>query len=200
MMSAIKSGTKSMSAFKGRVASALLLCAVPFMLTACWDKTTVAAKPDMAAAKPTGPSLNSMLEGVIPSENESKEIFSYNSNSLRDPFMPFVKIEPKKNEETKKAKTVFKPKTPLQRFALEELAFVGVMWGGGEKAMALIQDPKDKGYRVGVGTLIGDRGGKIVKIMPDEVVVREYVTDTLGNSSVKDITLTLHKDENEVSP
>ncbi|PLX41144.1 MAG: hypothetical protein C0608_06685 [Deltaproteobacteria bacterium] len=200
MMSAMKSGAKPMSGFNGRMASVLLLCAVPFMLTACWEKTTVTAKPEMEAAKPSGPSLNSMLEGVIPSDTGAKDVFSYNSSGLRDPFMPFVKIEPKKNEEAKKAKTVFKPKTPLQRFALEELAFVGVMWGGNEKAIALIQDPKNKGYRVGVGTLIGDRGGKIVKILPDEVVVREYVTDTLGNSSVKDITLTLHKDENEVSP
>ena len=87
---------------------------------------------------------------------------------------------------------MFVPKTPLQRYALDELRLVGIVWAE-ERSKALIEDPKGKGYYVGAGTYVGDQGGKIIRINKDMLLVEERNTDLMGAESVKQITLTLHK-------
>ncbi len=124
--------------------------------------------------------------------------FVYNPEGLRDPFQPFIKLVPEK--ERKKAPEVFVPKTPLQRYAVEELRLVGVVWRDGNLSRALIEDPEGKGYVVRVGTLVGDRGGKIVAIHPDKVVIEERIVDLLGEVQQHTVTLRLHTPENEVRP
>ena len=52
------------------------------------------------------------------------------------------------------------------RDRIKEIARQTVEW----MRQALIEDPQGKGYPVGTGTLVGDRGGSIVRIQPEEVV------------------------------
>ncbi len=124
--------------------------------------------------------------------------FVYDATGLRDPFQPFIKIEPKKKKAEKPK--VFVPKTPLQRYAVEELQLVGIVWAEGARARALIEDPEGKGYVVGAGTLVGDKGGKIVRIHPERVLVEERFIDLLGEETVNTVTMTLRKPEGEVTP
>lgn len=143
-----------------------------------------AKKQPAAAASEPGPA-----EAV-------ETVFNYEPEGLRDPFQPFIKLETKK----KVRPQVFVPKTPLQRYATEELHLVGIIWGGKGRSRALIEDPEGKGYVVGTGTLVGDRGGKIVRIETQEAVVEERAVDLFGEENVKVVRMTLRKPEDEVNP
>lgn len=122
---------------------------------------------------------------------------TFDPKLVRDPFKPFIRIQaPAK---TKPKATLVTPTTPLQKFALEDLRFVGILWGIGKNPEALVEDPSGKGYRVKVGTFVGNRGAKISKIQQDQVVVEERLTDVLGEEIVNLTTIKLHKPENEVN-
>lgn len=125
--------------------------------------------------------------------------FPLDVKGMRNPYKPFIAIDVKKTKKGKGAGKDLTPKTPLQRFALEDLKFVGVVWAR-NTMKALIEDPTGKGYTVAPGTNMGDRGGKIVKIQPDRLIVEEYAVDALGEESPQEITIMLHKTENEVNP
>jgi type IV pilus assembly protein PilP len=123
-------------------------------------------------------------------------VLVYDPTGLRDPFEPFIKIEEKKP----RAPKAFVAKTPLQRYAMEELKLVAIIWGEGLHARALVEDPQGKGYVVTTGTHVGDRGGKVVRIQPDRVVVEERFTDLLGEEKVNVANMTLHRAESGVKP
>ena len=122
----------------------------------------------------------------------------YVAEGLRDPFQPFIKLETK--EKKKVRPQVFVPKTPLQRFATEELRLVGIIWAEQGRSKALIEDPQGKGYVVGTGTLVGDRGGRIVRIEPEQAVIEEKIVDLFGEENLSVVTMTLRKPEGEVNP
>ncbi len=164
-------------------------------LTACGSEPAAppAATPAAAAPAPK--------KAPAPVEDPTRgavvgEAFAYAPEGLRDPFQPFIKLEEKKQSRPQ----VFVPKTPLQRYATEELQLVGIIWGEAGRARALIEDPEGKGYVVGTGTLVGDRGGRIVRIQPQEAVVEERAVDLFGEENVNVVRMTLRKPEGEVNP
>ncbi len=156
------------------------------------------SSPAPAKAPPVRKPAPKARKAATPSAAEEAPAFVYDPEGLRDPFQPFIRIEPEKKE--KKPPDVFVPKTPLQRFAVEELRVAGIVWGPGKPARALVEAPDGKGYVVRVGTLVGDRGGKIVAIHPDRVVVEERVVDLLGEVQARSVDLRLHTPEDEVRP
>lgn len=181
----------------GALRTALWTAGLAALLLGCGSQAPAPPrppKPTPAAAKKTPPAVPRPVNAEEPKTAEPEE-FAYHREGLRDPFEPFIKIVKKKVQKPK----VFVPKTPLQRYAVEELQLVGVVWGGPGKAKALIEDPGGKGYVVGVGTLVGDRGGGIVKIAPGEVLVEERFVDVLGEETVRAVKLALRKPEGEVN-
>jgi type IV pilus assembly protein PilP len=131
-------------------------------------------------------------------EEAEAPTFAYEPAELRDPFQPFIKLDTKTKKKARPQ--IFVPKTPLQRFATEELHLVGIIWGEGGRARALIEDPQGKGYVVGTGTLVGDRGGRIVRIEPEQAVIEERIVDLFGEENLSVVTMTLRKPEGEVNP
>ena len=77
---------------------------------------------------------------------------------------------------------------------------VGIIWAEQGRARALIEDPQGKGYVVGSGTLVGDRGGRIVRIEPEKAVIEEKIIDLFGEENLSVVTMTLRKPEGEVNP
>jgi type IV pilus assembly protein PilP len=134
---------------------------------------------------------------AAPVEDTGEPAWSYQPAGLRDPFEPFIRLDEPK---PKSKPQVFVPRTPLQRYALEEIRLVGVMWAEGGRSVALVEDPEGKGYVVSGGVLIGDRGGRIIGIRPDRVDVEERFVDLFGEENVKVMTMTLRKPEGEVNP
>jgi len=148
--------------------------------------------PPSQVATPPAPKVAAVEPASAPEPE-----FNFDPTGLRDPFEPFLRLEEKPKEKKPK---VFIPKTPLQRYAVEELKLVGVIWAGQNRSVALVEDPEGKGYVVSGGTLVGDRGGRIVGIHSDRVDVEERFVDLFGEENVKVVTMTLRKPEGEVSP
>ena len=84
-------------------------------------------------------------------------------------------------------------RTPLQRYDLDSLKLVGVLWGQlGNKA--LIQAPDGKGYTVTVNTLVGSRGGVIKEIQADRLIVEESRRDEFCKYEKATVTVPLRRE------
>ncbi len=109
----------------------------------------------------------------------------YMFNEWRNPFKPFItKVVEGVEEETR-------PKSPLERYNINELKLIAIIWGI-KRPTAMIEDPDGTGYVVKKGTSVGDKKGRIVKILKDKVIVKEKYRDLLGNSQVEEVALVLH--------
>jgi type IV pilus assembly protein PilP len=164
------------------------------------NRAKAPAAPVAVKVKSALPSLPALAGGGQQlSDLTGNEEISFDPKGLRNPFKPFLKMKAPKKKTSTKAMEKIKLRTPLQRFALEQLSLVGIFWSKDMAPNALIQDPAGKGYNVGIGTYVGDRGGKIVKINPKEILVEERTVDILGEPIVKQEKIMLHKFGNEVT-
>ena len=121
--------------------------------------------------------------------------YRYDPEGKPDPFKPFIEIveKNKKAQKTEKDKRgVPLPLPPLQRFSTEEFRLTGIVLAG-VKRFAMVETPEGKRYILRRNTRIGVNGGKVVKILPDSVVVLEKIKDFEGNVNTERITLTLRK-------
>lgn len=100
-----------------------------------------------------------ILEGII-------EDYDYRGQDKRDPFAPFVLVKPVLSG------TPIGPVTPLERFDLEQLRLVGIIWNV-PKPKALVIDPENKTYVVYNKTRIGRNNGYVAEIREGEVVIVE---------------------------
>ena len=108
----------------------------------------------------------------------------YNPAGKRDPFVPFLKVEPRTlREEPGNV-------SPLQRYDLGELKFVGMIWGP-KGAHALVEDAEGKGYTVTVGTKIGRGGGVVTRITDGEIFVKEEYRDYSGRKIMRESSMKL---------
>ena len=125
-------------------------------------------------------------EGAKPSEAQPSKpsVVLYTSAGKRDPFMPFLKVEPKE------IRAGLDKVPPLQRYDLGELKFVGVIWGP-RGAYALVEDAEGKGYTVTVGTKIGRGGGTVLQIRDGEMLVKEEFRDNTGAVTVRRVSMKL---------
>ncbi len=108
----------------------------------------------------------------------------YNPKGKRDPFEPFLKTERKASL----SDLVAVP--PLQRYDINELRFVGVIWTA-KGARALVEDIERKGYSVTVGTKIGRSGGVVTRITDGQLFGGEESREPTGARVVREISLKL---------
>jgi len=108
----------------------------------------------------------------------------YNPKGKRDPFEPFIKTDRKASQSEMAAIP------PLQRYDINELRFVGVIWTA-KGARALVEDIEGKGYSVIVGTKIGRAGGVVTRITDGQLFVGEVSRETTGARVVREISLKL---------
>jgi type IV pilus assembly protein PilP len=115
-------------------------------------------------------------------EKSGPALATYDPRGKPDPFRPVVEGLPdaKGSPHSKML--------PLEQFEISDYELVGIVSGPGLKK-AMIQDLSGKGYLVQVGTPIGKRGGKIIRIVDREVVIEETFQDFLGRKSVRQVSL-----------
>ena len=82
------------------------------------------------------------------------------------------------------------PKTPLQKYEVEQLKLVAIIWGI-NSPIAMVEAPDGKGYKLKKGDLIGNRDGKVKRIEKDRVVVEEQSTETSGEIRVSEFEIKL---------
>jgi type IV pilus assembly protein PilP len=135
------------------------------------------------------------------SETASPEMqnYRYDPRGKLDPFKPFVRLEvspaAKKGSEKKPTGSF----TPLQRLPLEKIRVTGIA-GSPEKRVAMVEDGGGKGFIISVGTQIGMNDGKVVQILPDQVIVEEKLDEGKGKEKYHRVALKLHKEEGEGKP
>ncbi len=100
------------------------------------------------------------LEGFL-------EPFIYDMVNRRDPFLPFAEFIPTEDVPNR-------PMSLAQRFSLDELRLVGIMWDV-RQPRAMFMDPDKEVLMLGRDESIGNRNGYIAAIREGEVVVVESV-------------------------
>lgn len=126
-------------------------------------------------------------EGAKPADAQAPKptatVF-YDPAGKRDPFVPFLKVE------RKTARGMTENVSPLQRYDLGELKFVGMIWSP-KGAHALVEDAEGKGYTVTVGTKIGRGGGIVTRITDGEILVKEEFRDYTGTKVLRESSMKL---------
>ena len=108
----------------------------------------------------------------------------YNPEGKLDPFAPLIKEKPV-NLPVKDRKTVRrKLLTPLEKLDLSQLKLVAILRAQSGNN-ALVEEDSGKGYVIKKGTYIGMHSGKVVKILPDRIIIEEEVEDIYGKISVQ---------------
>ncbi|MBN1930329.1 MAG: pilus assembly protein PilP [Desulfobacterales bacterium] len=122
----------------------------------------------------------------------------YNPEGKIDPFTPIFKNEskPKPSVVKQSPEAPRIPRGPLERVDLSQLKLVGIICAqSGNKA--LVEEASGKGYIITRGTRIGNRLGKVAKILADRVKVEEESTDVLGKVTICQRELKLQKPAGE---
>ncbi len=91
---------------------------------------------------------------------------------------------------TVNAPNLNRPKELLENATLAQLKFVGTI-GSGNQLSALISLDDKQVYTVNVGNYMGQDYGRIIKITPDEITLRETVEDADGNWTPRQTVLAL---------
>ncbi|MCF8110220.1 MAG: pilus assembly protein PilP [Desulfobacteraceae bacterium] len=113
----------------------------------------------------------------------------YTRRGRVDPFEPFLRRQtPESGEEEGEELEVRKPQTPLERIALSQLKLTAILRVPGEnRAVAMVEDKDGKGYVVRKGTYIGERGGQVVDILRDRIIIKEKYKDVFGKIAEREI-------------
>ncbi len=117
--------------------------------------------------------------------DEPVDDYTYNPIGKRDPFRSFLSLGNRGRDPI--------PRTPLQKFELDEYQLVGIVWGV-ERPRALVEDPQGVGYVMEIGTYIGKNWGKVTQISPSEVMVTEEYQTIDGELVVNTLPMSLPVD------
>jgi len=136
--------------------------------------------------KPIEEEIEADRIGTEAEEEEGKVDYSYDPTNKVDPFKSFIVVKRELEEKEKE-----KPKTYLETLAISQVTLSAIVLTD-KKNWALVRDSKGDGHVIKVGTLIGNRGGQVIKILEKEVVVRERYRDIRGRKDItKDISIRL---------
>jgi len=128
-------------------------------------------------------------------EEEEEAAFTFNESFTgRDPFRSFLKDFLQTAEQAESG--LAELRTPLENFELTELTPIALITGT-PVPKAMVEDPTGLGHMIQPGTRVGRRGGKVVRIAANTIVVR-HIEEELG--TVKESVLRLHQEgEQEIS-
>lgn len=143
-------------------------------------------KPAPTQKKPSEEiSVKETAEGEAPEEKAREEYF-YDPTNKVDPFKSFIIVRKELEEEREREE----PRTYLETLDLSQLIVTAIAISK-DNSWALVQDSKGEGHVIKMGTAVGRKRGRVIKILENEVVVREYDKDFRGNEVVTDISLKL---------
>lgn len=163
----------------------LSLIALVAMVAACGGDdvgVVVEEGPKTGGAKPV-----IATPTATPTPEEFEE-YTYNPIGKRDPFKSFLAEEIAPGQQ--------KIVTPLQRYDIDQLGLIGIIWGI-STPRAMVVTPDGKGFVVQKGTLVGKNWGKVSRITQDEVIISEEFRDFEGKLIVHEIPLKMPKSDSE---
>lgn len=130
-------------------------------------------------------------KGRIPPlpEPQKFEIYTYDEESLRDPFVPAKIVEDTKGSDSGLRPDTNRVKDVLEEYPLGSLKMMGSLEKNG-KLWALLRAPDGTLHRTTKGRHMGQNNGKIIKITESELELKEIVPDGLGGWIERFSTLT----------
>ena len=168
----------------------LLLAVLLIMLTGCLEE-------DVFTQRYRPPPIKTKPEKKLQVKKQPIT-FIYSPVGKRDPFRPTwltkavrtLRPQPK-NEPIKIVK---RPKTPLEKFELDQLKVVAIVTGVANP-VAMVEDPDGRGYMIRRGVLIGRHNGQVTRINVDGVIVSEVFRDVSGKRIITRVRLRLKKSQ-----
>lgn len=133
-----------------------------------------------AAPKPAEPAATPQNAEVPPSPAPAagtavgQEEYVYDPAGRRDPFRPYKLIREKKAVTSSTSAT--DSLEPLQRYDLEQLTIMGIMWDI-RQPRALLKDSDGNLHTIVKSTKLGRSNGYVAAIREGEIVVVELVDD-----------------------
>jgi len=119
-------------------------------------------------------------------QEEEKATFQFNETFTgRDPFRSFLADFRQRSESAQSG--LAELRTPLETFEITELEPIALITAT-PVPKAMVEDPSGLGHMIQPGTRIGRRGGKVVRIAPNTIVIR-HIEEELG--TVKETVLRL---------
>jgi len=123
-------------------------------------------------------------------------LYVYNPIGKPDPFHPFwdigvvqLKTSNISNKNNKKDNNC---STSLACMDVGQLTLVGVILPKHGRPLAMVQDAAGLGYIVHIGTRIGTHDGRVYRILPDRIIVREKIRNLSGKFVYKNTIMLLH--------
>jgi type IV pilus assembly protein PilP len=131
-----------------------------------------------------------IIKPVITIPQSNHPTFTYDSLGKPDPFRPFINFNaierPIPTEE---------PKTPLERYSLNQFKLVGILLA--DKHFAMVEDPEQISYTIIEGEKLGNLSGTIEEIKENEIIIAEPYLDIYDQQQIRKITLKLHVEEDQ---
>ena len=150
----------------------------------------------LAADRNIEPEATALTPEKLASLDTQKPLFTYDSFDLPDPFHPFIDFSQiERSIPTDSTKTL----SPLEKYALNQFALVGIILAGENHNYALVEDPEDIGYTVRAGDKIGNLSGQVIEIKSNEVIIEEPYLDIFDKQQVRTISLKLRVLDEESS-
>ncbi|MBF0557900.1 MAG: pilus assembly protein PilP [Nitrospirae bacterium] len=111
--------------------------------------------------------------------------YEYSSRGRRDPFASLlVQVETEKR----------KGAPPLESYDVTSFKLTAILWNK-SGFYALFLSPDGKNFTLREGTIIGLHSGKVYKIAPDSVIIREFLKDYRGIVRPQDSVFKLRRGE-----
>ncbi len=159
--------------------SSLAALAVGVILSGCSDRAPQQPAPSTPPSPPVATAAPATKEAPAPAAN------TYVFLSTRDPFKSDIELLPEPAPDT--------CAEPLCRYSLEEYKLTGIVTGMG-KPVAVLENPKGKGYVVSRGMKVGKQGGVVKEILRDSIIVAERRPDGQGATREEEIVLRMRPD------
>ena len=122
--------------------------------------------------------LNTPIKSAVP-KIDTRTL----QDDSRDPFRPA----------TLRKKVIARPRenlSPLERFELNQLKIVGIVWDLNEPR-AMVEDGAGLGYTIKRGAPIGANDGVVKAIHRNEIIVEEYYYDVYGARKKREVSMKL---------
>jgi Tfp pilus assembly protein PilP len=129
-------------------------------------------------APPSAPTQES-VQDLKKKNEEERKVLSDELLSIRDPF-----------RRVEVATTQGPPKSALEQYPADAFKLVGVLTGPA-RLKAMVVDPQGVTHFVSERMKIGLRGGFILKISPDAILVRERIVNLVGQEEKIDTDIRL---------
>jgi type IV pilus assembly protein PilP len=119
-------------------------------------------------------------------------VYAYNPLGKRDPFRSAMQ------DQVRATRGDVVCNDPLCMWDLDQLVLVAVVTGDSDP-IAMVEDPKGRGYIVKRNSRMGKQGGKVTQVLRDSITVTEYWADPTGKVIPKP-TQKMIKEEKNVVP